>query len=76
MSKTIIKVVDALVEAGQPLSGQQLLSAAGYPNDSDTEALEQFFLDIRDSLSRKLIIQLERKDGEDWFSLPEIKAEK
>ena len=76
VNKTIIKVVDALVEAGKPLSGQQLLSAAGYPNDSDTEALERFFLDIRDSLSRKLIIQLERKDREDWFSLPEIKSEK
>lgn len=76
VTKKIIKVVDALVEAGKPLSGQQLLSAAGYPNDSNTQVLEQFFLDIRDSLSRKLIIQLERKDGEDWFSLPEIKAEK
>ena len=76
VSKKIIKVVDALVEAGKPLSGQQLLSAAGYPNDSDTQALERFFLDIRESLSRKLLVQLERKDGEDWFSLPEIKAEK
>jgi len=76
VSKKIIKVVDALVEAGKPLSGQQLLSAAGYPNDSDTEALERFFLDIRDYLARKLITQVEQNDGEDWFSLPDIKVEK
>ena len=76
VSKKIIKVVDALVGAGKPLSGQQLLGAAGYPNDSDTEALERFFLDIRESLSRKLMVQLERRDGEDWFSLPKIKSEK
>lgn len=71
MSKQITKVVDALKEAGKPLSGQQLLAAAGYPNDSSTDQLEQFFLDIRGALAlEKTIIKLERgEDGQDWFAL-------
>lgn len=73
MSKQIIKVVEALKQAGEPLSGQQLLAAAGYPNDSSTEQLEQFFLDIRDALAiEKSIVKLERgDDGQDWFTLAE-----
>ena len=73
MSKQIIKVVDALKEAGKPLSGQQLLAAAGYPSDSSTDQLEQFFLDIRGALAtEKSIIKLERgDDGQDWFALAE-----
>ncbi|MDI5833399.1 restriction endonuclease subunit S [Shewanella xiamenensis] len=76
MSKQIIKVVDALKEAGEPLSGQQLLAAAGYPSDSGTEQLEQFFLDIRKALiSEKSIVKLERRDdGQDWFALAEPMA--
>ncbi|MCU0189282.1 restriction endonuclease subunit S, partial [Citrobacter freundii] len=50
MSKQIIKVAETLKQAGKPLSGQQLLAAAGYPSDSNTEQLEQFFLDIRNAL--------------------------
>ena len=50
MSKQIIKVTEALKQAREPLSGQQLLIAAGYPSDSNIEQLEQFFLDIRDAL--------------------------
>ncbi|HHQ6601111.1 TPA: restriction endonuclease subunit S [Serratia fonticola] len=71
MSKQIIKVVEALKEARAPLSGQQLLVAAGYPSDSNTEQLEQFFLDIRDALTiEKSIVKLERdEDGQDWFAL-------
>lgn len=71
MSKQIIKVVEALKQAGEPLSGQQLLAAAGYPSDSSTDQLEQFFLDIRDSLVIEgSIVQLERgDDGQDWFAL-------
>lgn len=71
MSKQIIKVVEALKLAGEPLSGQQLLAAAGYPSDSSTEQLEQFFLDIRDSLViEKSIVKLERSDdSQDWFAL-------
>lgn len=71
MSKQIIKVVEALKQAGEPLSGQQLLAATGYPSDSNTDQLEQFFLDIRDALSvEKSIVKLERDDGgQDWFAL-------
>lgn len=71
MSKPIIKVVEALEQAGEPLSGQQLLIAAGYPSDSNTEQLEQFFLDIRNALSiEKSIVKLERDLGsQDWFTL-------
>ncbi|EKK8360011.1 restriction endonuclease subunit S [Salmonella enterica subsp. enterica serovar Newport] len=71
MNKQIIKVVEALKQAGEPLSGQQLLTAAGYPNNSSTEQLEQFFLDIRDALLvEKSIMKLERDgDSQDWFAL-------
>lgn len=71
MSKQIIKVVEALKQVSEPLSGQQLLAAAGYPSDSSTEQLEQFFLDIREALMiEKNIVKLERTaDGQDWFSL-------
>lgn len=74
MSKQIIKVVDALKQIKEPLSGQQLLTAAGYPSDSSTEQLEKFFLDIRKALTEeKSIIKLERSDdGQDWFALAEI----
>lgn len=73
MSKQIIKVVDALKKTKEPLSGQQLLTAAGYPSDSSTEQLERFFLDIREALTvEKSIVKLERcDDGQDWFALAE-----
>ena len=69
MSKEIIKVVEALKQAEKPLSGQQLLAAAGYPNDSGTDELENFFLDIRESLNReKSIVKIERsEDGQDYL---------
>ncbi|MFA0797687.1 restriction endonuclease subunit S [Acinetobacter baumannii] len=71
MTKQIIKVTEALKQAGKPLSGQQLLVAAGYPSDSSTNQLEQFFLDIRNALTiEKSIIKLERRDdSQDWFTL-------
>lgn len=71
MSNQVIKVVEALKQAGEPLSGQELLAAAGYPSDSCTAQLEQFFLDIRKALTiEKSIVRLERDDdGQDWFAL-------
>lgn len=71
MSKQTIKVAEALKQAEKPLSGQQLLIAAGYPSDSSTEQLEQFFLDIRNALAiEKSIVKLERdSDSQDWFTL-------
>ncbi|EEX37914.1 restriction endonuclease subunit S [Vibrio metschnikovii] len=73
MNKQIIKVVEALKQTGKPLSGQQLLAAAGYPSDSSTDQLESFFLDIRNALAiEKSIVKLERSDnGQDWFALAE-----
>ncbi|WP_425929977.1 restriction endonuclease subunit S [Pseudomonas sp. NyZ201] len=63
-------VVDALKESGGPLSGQQLLSAAGYPTDASVEQIEQFFLDIRAALnSEKIVKQYRDGDGQDWFAL-------
>lgn len=35
MSNQVIKVVEALKQAGEPLSGQELLAAAGLHSDSD-----------------------------------------
>ncbi|MFS7243717.1 restriction endonuclease subunit S [Serratia proteamaculans] len=74
MSKKIIKAVEALAQVGEPLSGQQLLVAAGYPSDSSTDDLEKFFLDMRQALTvEKSIVKLERSDdGQDWFSLAEV----
>ena len=71
MSKQIISAIEALKKSGKPLSGQQLLAAAGYPNDSNTEELETFFLDVREALNiEKSIVKLERcDDGQDWFAL-------
>lgn len=71
MSKKIIKVADALKQAGKPLTGQKLLVEAGYPSDSSTDQLEQFFLDIRNALTvDKSIIKLERHEsGQDVFAL-------
>jgi len=76
MTQKIIKVVEALQQAGKPLNGQQLLAAAGYSSDSDTADLEQFFLDIREALiSKKSIVKLERSnDSQDWFTLAETKS--
>lgn len=66
----IITVFDALSSSQKPLSSQQLLEAAGYPNDSSAELLERFFLDIRNSLNKNLIKKEKRdNDGQDWFKV-------
>ena len=70
MSEKIKSVYDTLKEAGNPLSGQALLSAAGYPRNSSTQQLEDFFLDIRESLESKLIIKKLRDENDQvWFTL-------
>lgn len=78
MNKKIIKVVDALKQASEPLNGQQLLAAAGYPKDSSTDQLEQFFLDIRESLAvDESIVKLRRgDDSQDWFALANLSVDK
>lgn len=68
MSKVIRKVSATLSAAKVPMTGQQLLEAAGYPQDSTIEELEAFFLDLRDSLEEKTILKLPRDtESQDWF---------
>lgn len=70
MSKGIITVTLALEAANKPLTGQQLMTAAGYPRNSTTEQLESFFLDIRDALEQQRIVKLPRdENSQDWFAL-------
>lgn len=68
MKKEIIPIEDALRKAKTPLSGQELLNQAGYPNDADTEQLERFFLDIRTQLDAGLVSCV-REGDDDIFSL-------
>lgn len=70
MSKGIITVTSALEAADKPLTGQQLMTAAGYPRNSTTEQLEPFFLDIREALEQQRIVRLPRdENSQDWFAL-------
>ncbi|MNH42561.1 hypothetical protein D3C79_1042840 [compost metagenome] len=70
MKQQIVGVLKALEAAGKPLTGQQLLVAAGYPLDSSADQLEQFFLDIRSVLAEKKVIKQSRDSaGQDWFTL-------
>lgn len=66
--KMIISIVEALRKSENPLSAQQLLSAAGYPNNSNTDQIEQFFLDIRESISDRKV-EVWREDNQDYFRL-------
>lgn len=70
MSRSISSIVEALKSSETPLSGQELMKAAGYPNDSPTELLESFFLELREALRDRKIQKLPRDDEkQDWFSL-------
>lgn len=64
----IIPVIDALKQSEKPLSSQQLLSAAGYPNNADTDQIEQFFLDIRKAID-DMQVEIWREDDQDYFRL-------
>ncbi|WP_186388781.1 restriction endonuclease subunit S [Stappia sp. TSB10P1A] len=44
-------LVEALAQAGQPLDGQSLFSAAGYPDDASVLQIEEFFLELRRALA-------------------------
>lgn len=56
-------LVEALAQAGQPLDGQSLFSAAGYPDDASVLQVEQFFLELRSALAEGSICRTLR-DGE------------
>lgn len=67
-SKMIIPVRVALMQSIKPLSAQQLLSAAGYPNNADTDQIEQFFLDIRQAITNSEI-EVWREGDQDYFAV-------
>ncbi len=66
--KMIIPVIDALKQSEKPLSAQQLLSAAGYPDSADTDQIEQFFLDVRQAIN-DMYVEKWREDDQDYFRL-------
>jgi type I restriction enzyme, S subunit len=61
-------VVQALQDAGQELSSEQLFTAAGYPSDAESELVEEFFVEVRDAILSKQI-RRKRRNNLDWFSL-------
>lgn len=67
-TRKIISIVDALKEATIPLSAQDLLMRAGYPNDVATDQLELFFLEVREQLNEGTIT-CHREGNEDIFVL-------
>uniref|UniRef100_A0A2A4Z0L5 Uncharacterized protein n=1 Tax=OCS116 cluster bacterium TaxID=2030921 RepID=A0A2A4Z0L5_9PROT len=64
----IISVVDALKQSEKTLSAQQLLSAAGYPDNADTDQIEQFFLDIRKAINKMQLVTW-RENDQDYFKV-------
>lgn len=66
--KMIIPIVDVLKQSEKPLSAQQLLSAAGYPNNANTDQIEQFFLDIRKAINDKQL-KTWRENDQDYFKV-------
>jgi type I restriction enzyme, S subunit len=63
-----IDIVQALREAGKELSSNDLLIAAGYSSEAESEMVEDFFVAVREALRKKEIIRTRRRDA-DWFSL-------
>jgi type I restriction enzyme S subunit len=63
-----ISIVQALSDAGQELSANDLFIEAGYPSDADSEQIEAFFVAVRDALINKEISKARRHDI-DWFTL-------
>lgn len=63
-----ISIVQALSDAGQELSANDLFIEAGYPSDADSEQIEAFFVAVRDALLNKEISKTRRHDI-DWFTL-------
>ncbi len=67
-SEMVIPILEALRKSQEPLSSQQLLSAAGYPNNADTDQIEKFFLEIRQAMNDKQV-EMWREDNQDYFRL-------
>ncbi|TBY44917.1 restriction endonuclease subunit S [Rhizobium leguminosarum] len=66
LMKGQIPVSQALKGVDKPIDGQKLFYLCGYPEDSSTDLIEQFFLDLRTQLQAGSILRLER-DGHDVF---------
>lgn len=63
-----IDIAEVLQTAERELSSDELLIAAGYPGDADSESIEEFLVAVRDALKNKKITRVRRND-EDWFSV-------
>jgi len=59
-------IVEILQSSKKPVSAQQLLAVLA-PTSPDSEEVEDFFVALRDCLSKNEIMR-ERKGDEDWFS--------
>jgi len=68
VKKMVIPVIDALKNAKESLTSQELLKKAGYPLDASIDQVETFFLDIRSALDEKKITR-DRVGDEDVFKL-------
>lgn len=68
IKKMILSVLDTLRKEKKPLTAQNLFKKSGYPDDSDPEKIEKFFLDIKKSLDDGTIIR-KRVKNEDIFRL-------
>lgn len=63
-----ISILQALQEAREELSSEQLFLAVGFPPDAGSEQVEEFFVEIRDAMINQQI-QKRRQNNTDWFSL-------
>ena len=66
--KMIIPVIEVLLNSNKALSAQELFVAAGYPNNSSTELIEDFFMDIRQALESPKM-ECQRIENEDFFKI-------
>jgi type I restriction enzyme S subunit len=66
--KNIISVLEATHATSRALTGQQLFSSAGYPDDASSDLVERFYLDLRQQLIDGTIARQE-VDGVDVFQI-------
>lgn len=71
--KAIISLTDALGAEARALTGQQLFSAAGYPDDATSELVERFYLELRQRIIDGRIERTHAQDL-DMFALTKSNA--
>lgn len=64
-----IPVIQALINSGKPLNSYDLFIAANYPANSETELVEQFYVDLRNSIDNGKILEKSSEDGQSFFEL-------